>query len=84
MQEIQLTGRIKPRRVSRGEFLRVIKTLTDSMGYSPAVQEIADALNVNPNAVYERLVRLDRDGVIRKKPRTARSIVLLKPELADA
>jgi repressor LexA len=58
--------------------LQMIERLKDSMGMAPTVKEIADALSIRPPSVHEALQRLEEKGYIRRAPRKARSIEVIK------
>lgn len=58
--------------------LQAIERLKNAMGMSPTVKEIADALSIQPPSVHEALRRLEEKGYIRRAPRKARSIEIIK------
>lgn len=58
--------------------LQATERLKQAMGMSPTVKEIADALSIQPPSVHEALRRLEEKGYIRRAPRKARSIEIIK------
>lgn len=58
--------------------LNAITQLMHSLGVPPTVKELADALSIQPPSVHELLKRLEAKGYIRRKPRKARSLEILK------
>jgi repressor LexA len=58
--------------------LNAITQLMQSLGVPPTVKELADALSIQPPSVHELLKRLEAKGYIRRKPRKARSLEILK------
>jgi repressor LexA len=58
--------------------LNAITKLKESLGMSPTVKEIADELSIQPPSVHEALRRLEEKGYIRRAPRKARSIEIIK------
>ncbi|MES9904004.1 MAG: transcriptional repressor LexA [Sedimenticola sp.] len=58
--------------------LNAITKLKESLGMSPTVKEIANELSIQPPSVYEALRRLENKGYIRRAPRKARSIEIIK------
>lgn len=58
--------------------LNAITQLMQSLGVPPTVKELADALSIRPPSVHELLKRLEDKGYIRRKPRKARSLEILK------
>ena len=59
--------------------LNAITKLKESLGVPPTVKEIADTLSIQPPSVHEALKRLEEKGIIRRTPRKARSLEVLKP-----
>ncbi len=58
------------------EILRFIRDYRGSHGYSPTMQEIAEALGVNKVTVFEHVESLVKKGLLRRLPFKARSLVL--------
>lgn len=58
--------------------LNAITKLKESLGVPPTVKELADAISIQPPSVHELLKRLEAKGYIRRKPRKARSLEILK------
>ncbi len=58
--------------------LNAITHLMQSLGVPPTVKELADAISIQPPSVHELLKRLEAKGYIRRKPRKARSLEILK------
>jgi repressor LexA len=58
--------------------LQAIERLKQAMGMSPTVKEIAEELSIQPPSVHEALRRLEEKGYIRRTPRKARSIEIIK------
>ena len=54
--------------------LTAIVELTAARGYPPSIREIADHLGVNVNDVHQKLVRLQRDGLVEWDPGVCRSL----------
>ena len=64
---------------SQTNLLNAITRLRESHGVPPTVKEIADLLSIQPPSVHEALKRLEEKGVIRRTPRKARSLEIVKP-----
>lgn len=64
---------------SQTNLLNAITRLRESHGVPPTVKEIADVLSIQPPSVHEALKRLEEKGVIRRTPRKARSLEIVKP-----
>ena len=58
--------------------LRVICKLINVSGLPPTVQELADSLGISHASAHEQVAQLVRKGYLRKEPRKARSLVVLK------
>lgn len=74
------TGRARvaltPRQQEMCDFIR---SFTTRKGFGPSLQEIADALNITSrNGVLCHLRSMERKGILRRDPKTSRSIVLLE------
>ena len=78
----QISGRQRPRFTPKqGQYLAFIDAYTRVHGRPPAEAEIRDHFGVTPPTVHQMILPLDREGLIRRQPRVARSIeVLLPPE----
>jgi len=64
---------------SQQTLLQAIERLKLAMGMTPTVKEIADELSIKPPSVHEALKRLEEKGYIRRTPRKARSLEVIKP-----
>lgn len=58
----------------QAQVLAAISDLTAAHGYPPSIRRIARHLGVTVNDVYQKLVRLERDGAITKDAGECRSI----------
>jgi repressor LexA len=58
--------------------LRVICELIETSGLPPTVQELADTLGISHASAHEQVAQLVRKGYLRKEPRKARSLIVLK------
>lgn len=58
--------------------LRVICELIDATGLPPTVQELADTMGISHASAHEQIAQLVRKNYLRKAPRKARSLVVLK------
>ena len=54
--------------------LQLIQDSRDQRGYSPTMQELADALGVSKVTVFEHIKALERKGVLKRDPNRARSL----------
>ena len=62
----------------RSRLLDFIKDYRTKHGISPSIREMRDALKLNSTAtVHAHLVRLERDGLVRFRTETPRSVVPL-------
>lgn len=69
-------------RVRDAEILAAIKRLS-GVGFPPTVRELCDdLLSRSTNGMQERLVRLERKGLISRRPKLARSIVITPDGIA--
>jgi DNA-binding MarR family transcriptional regulator len=60
---------------SQRELLRAIADLTARRdGLRPTVRELAQELGTGMNDVYQKLVRLERDGLVERTPGACRSV----------
>lgn len=61
------------------EVLEAIQDFQKKHGFSPSIREIGDRTGrSSTNAVHEILNRLQRDGFISRKPKTGRTIQVIK------
>lgn len=71
---------VKPATPRQAQVLRYIVAHIVHKGYPPTVREIVLHLGVtSTNGVNDHLVALERKGYIRRDPRTARGICVLRP-----
>ena len=63
----------------QGEYLSFIAFYTLLHGRAPAESEIQAYFGVTPPAVHDMVIKLERDGLIRRTPGKARSIEVLVP-----
>ena len=54
--------------------LAAIVELTAARGYPPSIRNLADHFAVNVNDVYQKIVRLQRDGLVEWDPGVCRSL----------
>jgi DNA-binding MarR family transcriptional regulator len=54
--------------------LAAIVELTAARRYPPSIRGLADHLGVNVNDVYQKIVRLQRDGLVEWDPGVCRSL----------
>jgi DNA-binding Lrp family transcriptional regulator len=61
------------------DMIAVIRTLTAQHphSYAPTYREIGEALGITRQAVYKRVVKAQRDGLLTIKKHYPRSIVIL-------
>jgi SOS-response transcriptional repressor LexA len=65
---------------TQGRYLAFIHAYTARHGYPPAEAEITAALLVSPPSVNQMVKRLEKKGLISRRPATPRSIRVLVPE----
>jgi len=66
---------------TQGQYLAFIDAYSRVHGYPPAEAELQRHFQVTPPSVHQMILTLERLGLIRRTPRTARSIeVLVAPE----
>ena len=65
--------RLTPRQL---RILTFIRDYRQNHGYSPTMQELADALGVTKVTIFEHVAALERKGLLRKLPHKARSLEL--------
>ncbi len=66
----------------QGQYLAFIHGYTLVMGRAPAESDMQRHFRVTPSSVHQMVLTLERAGLIRRRPRVARSIeVLLDPQL---
>jgi repressor LexA len=58
--------------------LKTIQTFMDKEGMAPTVTELGEILGTKGASVHEQLVNLERKGFIRRKPRKARSLEIIR------
>lgn len=63
----------------QGQYLAFIYAYTRISGRPPAEADIQNYFRVSPPTVHQMMLALERDGLIRRVPRTPRSIELLLP-----
>ena len=54
--------------------LAAIVELTAARGYPPSIRNLADHFAVNVNDVYQKILRLQRDGLVEWDPGVCRSL----------
>jgi DNA-binding MarR family transcriptional regulator len=65
----------------QGRYLAYICVYKRMFGQAPAEADMQRHFRVSPPSVHQMVRRLERDGLIRRQPGVARSIVLLvKPQ----
>ena len=65
----------------QGQYLAFIHAYACIFGRSPAEADLQRHFRVSPPSVHQMVLTLEREGLIRRKPRVARSIeLLIKPE----
>lgn len=63
--------------IIQSHYLHAIIDLTRELGMPPTMREIGVHLGVkSTNAISQALMRLERQGLIRRKPKTARGCIL--------
>ena len=60
----------------QSEVVLFVRRYADRHGFAPSLREVADALDVNVNAVVGHLRAAERKGAIRRASRTARGLVV--------
>lgn len=58
--------------------LEAIEYFINNNHYSPTIRELAELLNSDPHAVFEKLMQLERKGYISTANGKARTIKILK------
>jgi DNA-binding MarR family transcriptional regulator len=67
---------------TQGQYLAFIYAYTRVLGRPPAEKDLQRHFAVTPPSVHQMVLTLERQGLIRRQPRVARSIELLvSPEL---
>ncbi len=61
----------------QSKYLSFIQAYTDGFGQPPSMSEIAEALKVSVPSVNGMLKSLEKKALIRREPKTARSIEIL-------
>ena len=70
---------LKPLTDTQQKILSFICDFIEENSYSPTSKEIMTHCNFNsPNAAYEHLKWIEKKGYIKRTPKIARSIVVLK------
>lgn len=62
----------------QNEIFSYIKKYIKANGYPPSIPDMAEALNMNHSTTQTHLHCLERAGVITRKPKTPRSIAVVK------
>ncbi len=66
----------------QGQYLAFIYAYSRILGRPPAEADFQKYFQVTPPTVHQMLLTLEREGLIRRVPRTPRSIeLLLQPDL---
>jgi Mn-dependent DtxR family transcriptional regulator len=69
----------------QGQYLAFIYAYTKVLGRPPAEADLQRHFRVSPPTVHQMVLTLESAGLIRRKPRSARSIeVLVAPEMLPA
>lgn len=63
----------------QGQYLAFIYAYTRVLGRPPAEKDLQRYFAVTPPSVHQMVLTLERQGLIRRQPRAARSIELLVP-----
>lgn len=63
----------------QGQYLAFIWAFTQINAQPPAERDMQRFFNVTPPSVHQMILTLERQGLIRRKPTTARSIEILIP-----
>lgn len=63
----------------QGQYLAFIYAYTQLHRRPPAERDFQHYFHVTPPAVHQMILTLEREGLIRRVPRTPRSIILLVP-----
>lgn len=61
----------------QGQYLAFIHAYRQLFGYAPAEADFQQHFRVSPPSVHQMILTLERTGLVRRKPRVARSIELL-------
>ena len=64
---------------TQGQYLAFIYAYTRVLGRPPAEKDLQRYFAVTPPSVHQMVLTLERQGLIRRQPRVARSIELLVP-----
>src|SRR6186997_2968657 len=67
----------KPFTTKQGQYLAFIHLYTRLHRRPPAETDIQEYFRVSPPSVHQMVVTLERQGLIKRKPRTPRSIELI-------
>lgn len=67
------------------EVLEFIKQFIADKGYPPTYREISDGLGgINPAAMYQKIVALQKKGYLRNKPGEPRTLEVIELSIAKA
>ncbi len=66
------------------EMLAFIKQYIAEKGYPPTYREIGKALGVDPGAIYQKIVALEKKGYLRLKPGEPRTLEVIEMSIAKA
>jgi repressor LexA len=72
----------EPLTKSQQRVVQILRDFIEEHSYPPSLKELADLLEVNINAVRDRLMVLSRKGVLRLTPNVSRGIELLDQKLS--
>jgi Mn-dependent DtxR family transcriptional regulator len=73
------TDRTPPFTATQGQYLAFIYAYTRVQGRPPAERDLQEYFAVTAPSVHQMILTLERQGLIRRQPRVARSIELLVP-----
>jgi len=78
----QMSGRGRPRFTAKqGQYLAFIHLYTRLHRQPPAETDMQEYFRVSPPSVHQMVLTLERNGFIRRQPRTPRTIeILVDPE----
>ena len=66
------------------EMLEFIKQYIAEKGYPPTYREIGVALGVDPGAIYQKVIALEKRGYLRLKPGKPRTLEVIEMSIATA
>ncbi|MBF0604543.1 MAG: MarR family transcriptional regulator, partial [Nitrospirae bacterium] len=64
--------------VAQSRMMEAIQAFVDEYGMPPTVQELADVLKIKGATVHEQLGKLVRKGYLKRMPRKARSLEIIR------